>query len=401
MGRTTYMLLCVFAMMASPRLPAQTAGARPAGGEERAAHAARVESALVVFRDLSASQREQVLTAVRTAAAAVADPLLAGLARFAAQASERGTPRVPLPRGGGRASETGAQHARGMLDGLPFPPTVGYRFGAGTVEVRELADGPPARRHAAAQEATLAALLDGHPVDWDRALAGLLRALDADRRVDEFAALLEGWRNGAESFYEALERTGGTGQGVFHYDAMFDEWLQRCVGRRHPDRQRLVRSQDDACRAFQSSFRNYRRYRGLREALALTLVLPADAPFPENLRAFDQSNGGYSMRQSMALLLAAHGGDPAATVSAFLAAAPALPETLWAADHPAYEAFQQLFQDHLPRMLERASHTDELLARWQRERNALRTRLAEGAMRAFTEALPGRARTRLADLLAR
>ncbi|MBK8095954.1 MAG: hypothetical protein IPK26_02545 [Planctomycetes bacterium] len=351
-----------------------------------------LEAAARVFAQLSEKDQKQVLAAVQSAVATIDSPARLGLQPFIERARLPGKPRLPATTAKGQGSETAVTRTQGTLDGVPFPVGVAYQFGVGAVSPRPTQKGRAARAATEQRTAELKSLLRGHPAFADLALAGLLQTLDTDRSVDTFAHLLETWRNGAESFYEALERTAGSSEGVFHYDAMFADWQKNCVPKNHPDRRRLQSSSDLACRGFQAAFKNYWRYRSQIEALAVTLLLDANEPLPDNLRRFeDKAGDDYSMRECMVLLLAAHGGDVAATVDACVAAMPRLPEPLWQGEQDGFTALQKLFATAMPKMLALAPSTDALLQRCRGDGQELRQRSARTAWEAFQRALPGKA----------
>ncbi|MEO6597592.1 MAG: hypothetical protein ABIP94_22845, partial [Planctomycetota bacterium] len=116
---------------------------------------------------------------------------------------------------------------------VSMPQAVRYIFGIGTLELRSPGSAPSSSGSSSIaqkkgqltaaptpEEATIdveQALLGLMP-GADRALANLLLRLDQDTTADEFAAFLHSWRNGDESFYEALDRTAGTKDSVFFYD---------------------------------------------------------------------------------------------------------------------------------------------------------------------------------------
>ena len=47
--------------------------------------------------------------------------------------------------------------------------------------------------------------------------------------------LLETWRNGSESFYHALDRTAGTEESVFFYDAMLGDFIKKKIESEKPN----------------------------------------------------------------------------------------------------------------------------------------------------------------------
>jgi hypothetical protein len=128
--------------------------------------------------------------------------------------------------------------------------------------------------------------------DADKALGSLLFQLDADEGGAEFSLFLQGWRNEKESFYEALDRTAGTKDSLFYYDAMLHDFTDRFAkgSKGKALKQSLVTAQD----ALHDSFLALRQYRGFREAVAWTLVIPPSSPLPHRLQRYEaKAEGAY------------------------------------------------------------------------------------------------------------
>lgn len=290
------------------------------------------------------------------------------------EAQSRAFGRLPA-----KEQERILQVMRGSIEQLD-EPSVRAMLGAHT---RAFPQGQPLRSRvvpaattaaakAASRQLRLRALLAGDVTEGAIAagdpsltpIAGrLLASIDTDRSVQCFAAFLGRWRNGEESFYQALVRTAGSGEGVFHYDAMFAEWQRTCVPKGDAAIATFRRSTDDAQRGFRKSFEAYWHYRSLREAFVASVLLDPDVPLPAGLQRFEQAlAGGYSMRDCFVLLAALHHDDVLAMAEAFVTAMRPMPERHWSSDDHVYEDFQAMFAAALPRMLELAPHTDQLLA---------------------------------------
>lgn len=235
----------------------------------------------------------------------------------------------------------------------PMPLAVHYHFGTGLVEATQ---GAKAQRAEASEHALRLALLGLCP-ESDRALAALLRDLDADRSADRFAAFLESWKNGDETFYEALDRTAGTKDSVFFYDAMLNEYTGAFA--KGKDGKVVLRSLQQAHDALHDSFLAYRQYRAFREAIAWSLVLPPDLPLPETLSRYEAKvEGAFSLREQVAMLRAVHDGDPRKVVSLVTEHAAPLPDPLWTAKYDPYASWNEAFAAAVPAMTERAGNTD-------------------------------------------
>lgn len=264
----------------------------------------------------------------------------------------------------------------------PFPLAVRYAFGTGRIEPVPAAN---SGRHDAAKEhaehALHLALLGLRP-DADRMLAALLRDLDGDRGADRFAAFLESWRNGDESFYQALDRTAGTKDSVFFYDAMLQDFTAAFA--KGKDGKAALGSLQAAHDSLHDGFLAYRQYRAFREAVAWSLVLPPDLPLPEPLRRYEALvEGAYSLRQQVAMLLELHDGDPGEVVRLANRRADPLAEPLWAKPYDPYAKWSAVFAEAVPRMVERSGSTDAF-ATTVRERSAAAARsLREAALAAL------------------
>ncbi|MCB9876500.1 MAG: hypothetical protein H6835_02770 [Planctomycetes bacterium] len=329
------------------------------------------------------------------------EQLRASLPQHALLAALRGlaesTSQPPPPRGEVQGQKR-PKKAREFPDqGLRLPCRVDYLFGTGAIAPRpdvllpEHAPKAAARHRAAAKHATAFdptpvhhALLGAVP-DADLALAALMMQLDRDASGDEFATFLQIWRNGDESFYEALDRTAGTADSVFFFDVMLDDFRGR-FGRGKGEA-KLPGGLQAAHDALHQAFLAYRQYRGFREAVAWSLVLPVDAPLPARLARYEADvPGGYSLRQQVLMAAAALDHDLVALCDKIAASAPPLPQPVWSGDHDPYPAWTALFTSLQPRMIARARSTDTFLENALTERRDLSKALVERATRLCAEA---------------
>ena len=253
--------------------------------------------------------------------------------------------------------------AAAVEDGLPHDAH--YVFGLGVIEFEDSGRG----QAAGLRKARFTAALLGVMPQVDRALASLLRHLDADPSADRFAAFLESWRNGEESFYEALDRTAGTKDSVFFYDVMLGDFTTQfakgtALGNVADPKKGLQAAHD----ALHDGFLAYRQYRAFREALAWSLVLPPDRPLPARLARYEQPvAGAYSLREQVVMVLAANDMDVAKVVEAQRAAAAKLSDPLWSKPYDPYPSWNELFQGAQARMIEAAGSTDAFLAKARAE----------------------------------
>ncbi|MBK8975476.1 MAG: hypothetical protein IPM29_06090 [Planctomycetes bacterium] len=379
------------------RGPAQggpDASRRGAPGEGECT-AAELDAASARYDRMSTRRRERVVELVRDAVLSIDDRYVTALAELAAAGDGAQRPRVRGPREQrlGRGSETGVGEARPLVARLPFVAARGYRFGAGTVDDLELRDErgrvvTRTRRAARLRELELEAMLDGRLPDLDAALATLLARLDDQRGFDREAVFLDAWTNGAESFFDALDRTAGREEGVFHYDAMLDEWLDHCVPADHADRSRFRRGQDELLRGFQDAFVSYRSYRSVREMLALTLVLAPDDPLPAPLDRYEMNGGaGHSTRECVDVVLAVCDDDPRRVAELFLEHAEALQAEPWESRHEAWRGIGRMFDAVRERAMATGCSTFELAARSRQHRLAVRELVGRVARTAFVRAV--------------
>lgn len=331
------------------------------------------DDALVkAFEKLGAAQQKRALAAVREAVGSIDDPHLRALRALAAE----GTPAPATAAAPKRSKPASGIAPPGAA---PFPIRVEYLFG----ERRIRAVDEPSRAVKPADE--LRALLAGHPVDADRALAALLARLDGDRAADEFARFLESWRNGDESFYRALDRAAGTPEEVFFFDAMLGDFTAKFV-RGKAAKGTAPKTLQQAHDALHDGFLAYRQYRGVREAAALAVCLKPDAAFPANLARYAQAPAGsYSLRDEVEILLASGGQDPAAAIELIVSSARPLPQPLWSAPYDALAPFHQAFRARA--VSTSGAHTDDLLKGQRAARAAASAKVSEAAREALASAL--------------
>lgn len=305
------------------------------------------------FRKLPAAARDAALT--QLGAHVPEAPLAAALRTLAP------TARQPQHE---RTKAHGLQRAKRTID-FPhdddaLPRRVDYQFGHGVIAPRtgKLAPPPPAKGHA--DPIPMQQALLGYAPDADLALAVLMQRLDQDAAGDAFAAFLQSWRNGDESFYEALDRTAGTKDSVFFFDAMLGDFTVKFGGHGADRLRGGLQQQHDALHA---AFLAYRQYRGFREAIAWSLVLPPDVPLPKRLARYEEkASGGYSLREQVAMVAMTYDDDPEALLAAILRTTPKLPQPVWSGPHDPYPAWNALVAERQATMVERAGSTDRWLA---------------------------------------
>jgi hypothetical protein len=340
-----------------------------------------VRRAVEVFRHKSGLQQKKILSDLRAALAAIDDPYSNSLREVAARGgdprSASGSRRWPWRE----ARQVEPLDDAGLCGSLPFAAPNQYRFGFGSI-VAVAVDARARRPRFPASptmDLELEAALRGLPFGADLALAGLLRELDNDRGGDLFAVFLTKWRDGSESMYRAIDRAAGTGGGVFFADAMLDEYVRHLVPDGHADAKRLRRGREEAHEALHQSFVAYRRYRAMREAVALAMVLPPQIPLPGVLSAFEARSGeGHTFRERVDILLHLYGGDVNAMVAAIVAAAPPLPDPLWEGYDP-FPAFSELFHERLRATELHGGDSDRILLAERRRRAAIAARIAGAA----------------------
>ena len=200
--------------------------------------------------------------------------------------------------------------------------------------------------------------------------------------LDNQVGFLHAWRNGPESFYEALDRTSGTKDSVFFYDAMLGDFRTAFVS--SATDAGPLRTLQGAHDALHEAFLAYRQYRGFREAVAWSLVLPPDRPLPKRLARYEAKvAGGYSLRQQILMVLAVKGADPRQVTAAIAANAAPLPSPLWSAGYDPYATWSATFQRLLPAMIDAAGSSDAFLAKVETERAELAARIVAAAKKAL------------------
>lgn len=318
-------------------------------------------SEAAAIQRLGHDQLERATAALQQALAEPADPVIQAIQRLAAAACLGGTERTP--RFGThqvRRSVAADEAADARL-----PQTAQYIFGVGAIDPLDGLPAPKpgdagkpsaerlrAQRRAALQQASL-----GIAPGADLALAALLQQLDNDPRADRFAAFLHSWRNGPESFYEALDRTAGTADSVFFYDAMLGEF-RSAFGAHAAELKSLQGAHD----ALHDAFLAYRQYRGFREAIGYALVLPPDLPLPKRLQRYEQRvRGSYSLREQVLMVLHLEHGDPQRVAALAVQGAPPLPEPLWQAPYEPVQAWVVQFAAAEARMIDASGSTDAFL----------------------------------------
>lgn len=318
-------------------------------------------------------------------AATPIDAVLQAFVRTLAADAERATPERAKIRGSKRAAravEFAAEPER-------LPRRVEYRFGLGAIAT--LADAKATAKPAPGKADPIAlrqALLGCVP-DADKALAALLRRLDVDTRGDAFATFLQGWRNEDESFYEALDRTAGTKDSVFFFDVMLDDF--RGQFGKGESGQKLAGGLQVAHDALHDAFLAYRQYRGFREAVGWSLVLPPTTPLPARLARYEaKAEGAYSLREQLVMASEALDHDVDAVVAAALADAPPLPQPVWSAGYDPYGAWNARFTALQARMIERAGSTDAFLQAALERRTKLATTVQQRAAAIVSAPAKGR-----------
>jgi hypothetical protein len=352
---------------------------------------AQTPPALDALARASAAEQAERHRAVVAAVDAIDAPYLRAmqkLTKSAGDATADRHQRLPVHHGK-------RVHASDEAPDSTMPQTVAYVFGVGAIDALDgkaagkATDKPakPTPEHARNTHlAEVHQALLGLPPGADRALATLLRQLDRDTGADRFAAFLHSWRNGKESFYEALDRTAGTKDSVFFYDAMLGDF-RTTFGGKAADGSELPKSLQGAHDALHGAFLAYRQYRGFAEAVGWSLVLPPDVPLPRRLQRYEErAAGGYSLRQQVRMVASSLGDDPAAVTAAIVAGAPPLPQPIWSAGYDPYPAWNAVFTAHVPKMIDAAGSTDAFLAKAEADHRALATTIRTSAEQALAGA---------------
>lgn len=266
----------------------------------------------------------------------------------------------------------------------PLPREVMYQFGGRQLVAMDEASNTlrgriehqdPIKAENLSGEGRFEQMVNGCLPQTELIIIGIQITLDEYRGADDYAQFLEAWRNGGpygdESFYEALDRTVGTDEETFFYDAMLADFVGK-FAKEEGKRWNLGERHDNN----QQCFLSYRQYRGLIEAVAYSLALAPDVPLPGRLARYDYpsvSGGAYSLRHQIDIQLAANHGDAAAVVEwvrEFLAANPP-PEKLWLNYAPTQRIGEQFLAEVPDFTTKVEQSTDELLAAGQTMRRAL------------------------------
>jgi hypothetical protein len=422
-SRLTTVVVAPLVIVAS--LIGQGGGVKPAGGSGSsggvpdrtkydsgdpgaAGFGAELDAALLALLELKGRKQALVLAKVKAAVGDIESPLLHSMRELAAAARKKFKPRrKAMTRRSNWKERRGGDPE--ILEGLRFPVANQYMFGHGTVTAVDAVvgqaeiDGILARvkghkkrkrskkRRKGLLEAPaflqVRAMLRGNPPDLDLCVAEILRELDTDRRADTFSVFLEGWRNGAESFYRALDRTAGTEDSVFFFDAMLGEYISKCVPKSHPDFKKIRRSTDAAHDCLHATFLSYRQYRALRECVALAMVMPPDALLPGSLARYEKmAHKGYSVRDLFTLFLSVEGQDIRKVLDIVTSTAPPLPDYLWTAKYEPFTALHKAFDDRLPKMTAK-KHSDLVLKEQRASRAKMGRDCAAAARKAFLAAM--------------
>ena len=349
----------------------------------------RVEEALYKFKRLMPRTQKSIVTKVRAAVDAVEDDYLKSVRHYI----EVGRTLSSKSKLKTRQKKTKIEASPGWRLHVPFPVEREYAFGFDkTFTVDPLGKKPSAaRRQADMREASLVAMVHGNLPNLDQAVAGILYQLDRESASDDFSRLLETWRNGPESFYHALDRTAGTEQSVFFYDAMLDDFIVSCVPKKHSDYRALRGSLQKSHDALHTSFLSYRQYRAFREAVALSLLLSPGTPLPLSLKRYDDdSKSQFSTRQQLSMLLRAAKQNIATVVSEVAGSAPPLPKTLWDNKYDPFPSFQKLMEDKATIFLKINNSTDKIVGEEYEILTASHRKVAAAACAALLESMTRR-----------
>ncbi len=367
-------------MSFSPRLRSFTLSLFALAGS--AAAQAPVEPApWLAFQKLPKSKQAEVLAQV--AAALPVHPLVTALQTLASEVAHTHPERVKP-----HAVRQGKRTVEFPHEVLSLPRRCLYLFGVGTIEVRDPAHPERAvvaskstkdKPNAGVDPVPMHQALRGCVPNADHALAVVLQRLDVDTTADTFAAFLQSWRNGEESFYEALDRTAGTKDSVFFFDSMLGDFRGQFASANGDPSLRSLKGAHDALHA---AFLACRQYRGFREAVAWSLVLPPAHALPSRLARYETKvAGAYSLREQVMMVAAAMDWDLAKLITTITTAAPPLPKPLWNSAYDPYPAWSAIFQKLLPTMIERAGSSDAFLQQTRDDWQALATAIATACER--------------------
>jgi hypothetical protein len=336
----------------------RAAGGPAAGGhprQDRLESRPDDEAALLrAFLKRPKDAQQRAIAELRKQIAAISSPWLARVAELV----DRGT-KLRVAKVQGFVPHPPHREEPGPFHELPCAIRHEYLWGHRTV--RAIEKRPPLSAGAGKDavsvpldspaEELLAALRGLHP-DLDLALAGALAELDVDSEADKLALFLESWRNGQESFYRALDRSAGTKEAVFYFDAMLGEFQARFAPKGTPGGEEL-KSLKQLHDALHDAFLVYRQYRAMREAAACTAVLPFTIRLPRCLQRYDTSKEGYALRDDLLILAEIDGHDPLPGLRMIHETMTALPRPLWSTQgkYEALQPFQRSFDLRLKKSI--------------------------------------------------
>ena len=341
-----------------------------------------VADQLAAFARRPAADQERLVASLQERLQRDANPWTQALIACIADAATAAAPRhKQLPRKSPKQKPPAGER----IEDPWLPDTSTYVFGVGAIETA-----PPDKDRAAAAAAgrrdAVHAALRGLLPHSDLAIASIERQLDRDASADHFAAFLVAWRHGDETFYEALDRTAGTADSLFYYDAMLGDFVANFASGKDAAAAKVRSGLQASHDALHRAFLSYRQYRGFREAVALTMVLPPDQGLPHRLARYEaKAEGAYSLREQVLMVLASEDWDVPKVLDAITASAPPMTQPLWSADYDPFPAWQAIFAGHQEQMIARAGDTDAFLA------------AATTQLRTWTTAIQTAARESLAD----
>jgi hypothetical protein len=178
------------------------------------------------------------------------------------------------------------------------------------------------------------------------------RSSTSSSEADKLALFLESWRNGQESFYRALDRSAGTKEAVFYFDAMLGEFQARFAPKGTPGGEEL-KSLKQLHDALHDAFLVYRQYRAMREAAACSAVLPSRSGCRGASQRYDTSKEGYALRDDLLILAELDGHDPLPGLRMIHETMTALPAPLWSTQgkYEALQPFQRSFDLRLKKSI--------------------------------------------------
>jgi hypothetical protein len=258
---------------------------------------------------------------------------------------------------------------------LPFPYHFRFIFGQGILQSFQpnWKKWKPRNKGGKSLKAKLAlqaeieefrALLRGYPPYLDKSLASILGYLDNDRTIDRFANFLETYNQESFDFYQAMDSTSREGQSLFYFDVMIRAWIQYCFeGQQKRQKELRKKSMPQLRKILFKSFISYRRYRGLREAIALSLVMMPRHNFPENLERYDPKNPGkqYFTREECLMLLRLEGFKIKPFLVKLKNSLPKLSHPLFAHENRQIEAVNAAYEKAKGEIAEKQMNTDQFL----------------------------------------